>query len=557
MQIKAAQGLARILKAEGVRWVSTYPTCNVNNTLAEEGIPLIMMREERYAVGVADALSRVTNGKQVGVCSVMGSLNPAGIQMAYGALAQAYEDGSPVLCITDGLPAGAGSFPLYDISFGFRSVTKWIGHIDQPQRVPEFLRRAFTYLRSGRRCPVLITIPRNLGTYDDEQFPYLPVKGWRSAPDPDDVKAAVKALLLAKRPLLFVGEGIFYADATAELRTLAELAQLPVLTTLKGKSCFPESHPLSVGVRGEMAEHFLRSCDLVLGIGTSLTPGVFNHAIPEARNKTLILASVDEVDMNRGYPVTHALRGDGQLTLRALIDEVSAQTGGGVGENRALLDEIAAARSQFMAKYEPLLTSDERPINPYRVYGDLMKVLDPHNSFLTHDSGNTRDQLSTVYQAVIPHGFKGWGNVSTLGFGLAAALAAKLAYPARQCVNVTGDAGVSYMLGNLEALVRHKIGVTTIHINNGGFAGYGPGFWGPGHDPHTCVVSDHSVADMSESVRAMGYYAEHVDDPAGIIPALNRCLDQNACDRPAYLEVICSRYPVYGEWVTAPGTPAR
>jgi len=113
----------------------------VNNTLAEEGIPLIMMREERYAVAVADAFSRVTNGKQVGVCTVMGSLNPAGLQMAYGALAQAYEDGSPVLCITDGLPAGASSFPLYDISFGFRSVTKWIGHIDQPQRVPEFLRR--------------------------------------------------------------------------------------------------------------------------------------------------------------------------------------------------------------------------------------------------------------------------------------------------------------------------------------------------------------------------------------------------------------------------------
>ena len=123
MKVTAAQGLARILKTEGIPWVSTYPTCNVNNTLVEEGIPLIMMREERYAVALADAFSRITNGKQVGVCTVMGSLNPAGLQMAYGALAQAYEDGSPVLCITDGLPAGASSFPLYDISSGFRSVT--------------------------------------------------------------------------------------------------------------------------------------------------------------------------------------------------------------------------------------------------------------------------------------------------------------------------------------------------------------------------------------------------------------------------------------------------
>ncbi len=550
MKITAAQGLARILKAEGIPWVSSFPTCNVNNTLGEEGVPLIMMRDERYAVAVADAFSRVTNGKQIGVCTVMGSLNPAGLQMAYGALAQAYEDGSPVLCISDGVPAGAAGSPHYDIPFGFRSVTKWIGHIDQPQRVPEFLRRAFTYLRSGRRGPVLITIPRNLGSYEDEQFPYVPVKGWRSAPDPDDIKAATKALLAARRPLLLAGEGVFYADATAELRTLAELAQIPVLTTLKGKSCFPENHPFSVGVRGEMAAHFLRSCDLVLGVGTSLTPALFHHAIPDPRTKTIILATVDEMDLNRGYPVAHALRGDGKLTLQALMEEVSAQTGGGVKKNEALLEEIAATKSQFMTKYQPLLASNERPMNPYRVYGDLMKVLDPQNSFVTPDSGTTRDQLSTIYEASIPHGFMGWGNVSTLGFGLAAAVAAKLAYPSRQCVNVTGDAGVSYMLGNLEALVRHRIGVTTVHINNGGFAGYGPGFWGPGHDPYTCTVSDHSVADMSEAVKAMGYHTEHVNDPKEIIPALRRCLDQNACRRPAYLEVICSLYPVYGAWVT-------
>ncbi len=556
MKITAAQGLARILKAEGVPWVSSFPTCNVNNSLGEEGVPLIMMRDERYAVAVADGFSRVTNGKRIGVCTVMGSLNPAGLQMAYGALAQAYEDGSPVLCITDGLPAGAANSSLYDISFGFRSVTKWIGHIDQPQRTPEFLRRAFTYLRSGRRAPVLLTVPRNLGSYDDEQFPYLPVKGWRSAPDPEDVKAAVKALLAARRPLLLAGEGVFYADATAELGTLAELAQIPVLTTLKGKSCFPENHPLSVGVRGEMAAHFLRSCDLVLGVGTSLTPALFHHAIPDPRTKTIILATVDEMDLNRGYPASHALRGDGKLTLQALMDEFSAQTGGGVRKNEVLLEEIATTKSQFLTKYNPVLTSNERPINPYRVYGDLMKVLDAQNSFVTPDSGTTRDQLSTIYEATVPHGFMGWGNVSTLGFGLAAAVAAKLAYPSRQCVNVTGDAGVSYMLGNLEALVRHRIGVTTVHINNGGFAGYGPGFWGPGHDPYTCAVSNHSVADMSEAVKAMGYHTEHVDDPQEIIPALRRCLDQNACNRPAYLEVICSLYPVYGQWVTG-GNPVH
>jgi len=551
MRIAAANGLARILKAEGISWVSTFPVCCVNNALGQEGIPLIMMRDERYAVAVADAFSRVTGGKKIGVCTVMGGLNPAGLQMAYGALAQAFEDSSPVLCIADGVLPGAAGSTSYDITAGFSAITKWIGHVDLPHRVPECLRRAFTCLRTGRPGPVLVTVPRQLGEYDEEEYPYTPVKGWRWAPDPDDVKAAVEALLAAKKPLLYAGEGVYYGDATDELLRLVELAQAPLLTTLKAKSAFPEDHPLSVGVRGELAAHFLRRCDLLLAIGTSLSPGHFRHVIPDAEDKTIVQCTVDTLDINRSYPVDYAVVGDAKLSLRALIDELSSRTGGGVEKNEELVAEIRAAKEKFMAEYRPLMESSDKPINPYRVYGDLMKTLDRNNSFVTHDSGNTRDQTSTIYESLIPRGYLGWGNVSTLGFGLAAAAAARLAYPERQCVNITGDAGVSYMMGNFEALVRYDIGVTTIHINNGGFAGYGPGFWGEGHDPYTCEVSGHSVADMSEAVRAVGYYAEDVTEPSEIIPALRRAFDENARSRPAYLEFICSQYPVFGSWVTA------
>ena len=107
MQVRAENGLARILKAEGVPWVSTFPTCCVNNALGQEGVPMLMMRDERYAAAVADAFSRVTCGKQIGVCTVMGGINPAGLHVAYSALAQAFEDSSPMLCIADGVPAGA------------------------------------------------------------------------------------------------------------------------------------------------------------------------------------------------------------------------------------------------------------------------------------------------------------------------------------------------------------------------------------------------------------------------------------------------------------------
>jgi acetolactate synthase-1/2/3 large subunit len=549
MKVKAANGLARILKTEGVPWVSTFPVCNVNNALGDEDLPMLMMRDERYAVAVADAFSRVTNGKKIGVCTVMGGINAAGLQMAYGALAQAFEDSSPVLCIADGVPIGASGNTHYDITLGFKAITKWIGHIDQPQRVPEFMQRAFTYLRTGRRGPVLITLPRGMGDYEEDVYPYAPVKGWRWAPDPDDVKAAVKALLSAKNPLIYVGEGVFYADAAKELLEFVELAQTPVVTTLKAKSAFPENHPLSVGVRGEAADHFLHACDLIFAIGSSLSPGRFSHAIPDAENKRIVQCTVDERDINKSYTVDCAVIGDAKLTLQSLINDLSSQTGAGTRKNQDLLNGIKAAKEKLMEAYRPAMESDEAPINPYRVYGDLMKTIDPNNSFVTHDSGNTRDQISTVYEAVIPHGFSGWGNVSTLGFGLAAAMAAKLAYPDRQCVNITGDAGVSYMMGNFESLVRYKIGVTTIHINNGSFAGYGPGFWGNGHDPYTCEVLDHSVADMSESIKRMGYHAEDVTEPSEIIPALKRALNENAQGRPVYLEFICSQYPVFGKWI--------
>jgi acetolactate synthase-1/2/3 large subunit len=551
MKIKAADGVARMLKAEGVSWVSTFPTCGVNNAIGDAGLRLLMMRDEHYAVALADALSRVTGGKRIGVCTTMGGEYAAGLQMAYGSLAQAFEDSSPLLCITDGVPIGASGKPHYDMTLGFAAVTKWIGHISRPERVPEFMRRAFTYLRTGRPGPVLLTIPRDVCAqeYDADDAVYKPVKGWKSAPDPDDVKATVKALLAAENPLLFVGEGIFYGDATAELLQFAELAQIPVLTSLKGKSAFPENHPLSVGVRGELATHFLLNCDLLLAIGTDLHTGPFSQTIPDARHKHIIQSAVDELDINLEYQVEHALVGYPKFTLQALIQELSAQTGGGIRVDEELVDEIKVVKERFLSKYRPLMESNDVPINPYRVYGDLMKVLDPENSFVTHDSGNTRDQTSTIYEARIPRGFLGWGKVTTLGFGLAAAMAAKLAFPERQCVNITGDAGVGYMMGNFEALVRYNIGVTTIHINNGGFGGYGPGFWGQGHSPYTSEVTDHSVADMSKAVAAMGYYAEDVTEPSHIIPALKRAFEESAHGRPAYLEVLCCKYPVYGQFI--------
>ncbi len=554
--VSAANGLAQILKAEGTQFVSLFPSCRLNNALGEEGVPLIMMRDERYGVALADAFSRLSNGRKFGICTLQGGINAAGLEYATGAICQAFEDSSPILCLTDATPAGQTGNSHFKADRLFANITKWTATIDDAKCVPEFMARAFTHLRTGRPGPVLLQVPSNLGDYDDSQYPYQPVEAWKSQADPDAVRTVVKAILKAKKPLLYVGQGVFYADACAELLEFAEIAQLPVITTLKAKSTFPENHPLSVGTRGEPAEHFLKSCDLLFSLGSSISPNRFSHAIPDPKIKTIIQSTIDTLDLNKSYRIEHALIGDAKLVLRQLIQEVAAQTVGGVKPNQDLMKEITGLKRQMWEKYLPALTSDEVPINPYRVYYDLMNTLDPRNSFVNGESGSPRDQLSTIYSALVPHGFMGWGNVSTLGFSLAAAMGARLVYPERTCVAVAGDAAMGYILGNLEVPVRYGLGVTVIHINNSGFAGYGPGFWGAGQDPYTHQVSPANVTNMAKAVAGIGLHSERVEDPKEITSALRRAFDENAHNRSAFIEVICSQYPVWGVWagMSAKGT---
>ena len=549
MTINVATGIARILKQEGVEWVSTFPVCHVNNALGQEGIPMVMMRDDRYAVALADAFSRINAGSKNGVCTFQGGVNAAGLQVAYAGMAQAYEDGSPVLCITDGVPIGASENSQFDVTSSLKSVSKWYGYVDKPDRLPEFMRRAFTMLRTGRPGPVVLAIPDAGGLYDETADPYVPIKGWKSAPDPEDVAKAIELLLSARNPLIYAGEGVIYAGASAELTSFAELANTPVISTLKAKGAFPENNPLFVGVRGDQVDEYLAKSDLILAIGSSLSPGRFSHGIPDAANKTIIHCTVDELHVNKTYATAVALIGDARFALQALEKELSDKTSGNGRAPGSVAAEVKSSRDSAMVQYREAMASTDKPINPYRVYAGLMEVLAPLNSFVTHESGNTRDQLSTVYDTLIPRGFLGWGNVSSLGFSLAATIAAKISFPQKYCVAVTGEAGLGYMMGNLEVPLRQKMGITVVHVSNGGFAGYGPGFWGDGHDPFTHKVLGNDEVDMSQVIGALGYHTERVTEPSEVGPALKRAMAANDANQPAYIEFICSQYPIYGRWV--------
>ena len=549
MTIDVGTGLARILKQEGIEWVSTFPVCQVNNALGREGVPLVMMRDDRYAVAVADATSRISGGARIGVCTFQGGVNAAGLQVAFAGMAQAFEDGSPVLCITDGIPAGATENSQFDVTSALKTVSKWYGHLDKPERLPEFMRRAFTMLRTGRPGPVVIAIPDSHAQYDETADPYIPVKGSKFAPDPADVAAAVELLLKAEKPLIYAGEGVIYAGASAELKEFVELANTPVISTLKAKGAFPEDHPLFVGVRGDQVNHYLDECDLLFAVGSSLSPGRFSHGIPGAVNKTIVHCTIDELHVNKTYPTAQAVIGDAKFALQALTAEMSAKTSSNGRPAGNVAAEVKSVRDSAMVKYREAMASTEKPINPYKVYAGLMEALDPHKSFVTHESGNTRDQLSTVYDTLVPRAFLGWGNVSSLGFSFAATIAAKLSFPEKQCVAVTGEAGLGYMLGQLEVALRQKIGITVVHVSNGGFAGYGPGFWGDGHDPFTHKVLGYDEVDMSKVIGEMGYHTERVTEASDVVLALQRAFSANESGQPAYIEFICSQFPVYGGWV--------
>ncbi|MDQ1280576.1 MAG: hypothetical protein QG670_1839 [Thermoproteota archaeon] len=549
------EGIIEILKKEGTEFLSVMPVGNITRQSTERKLRIIMMRTERFAVGLADGYSRASNGKKIGVFNVQGGAFPVGSEIAQGAVAQAFEDSSPILGIMNGPTLSQLGQNRFDITRQYSGITKWAAYIPESLRIPEFMRRAFTYLRTGRRGPVILECSGgtagNWVDYDDEKYSYEPVKGWRYQGDPRDVEVAVRALLAAKSPVIYAGQGIFYADACNELVEFAELVQVPVVTTLLAKSVFPEDHPLSVGVSGLPAEHYLGGADTVLGIGESLSPGDFKHYF-NGLDKIIIQSDIDERDINTRYKVAHAIVGDAKLIMQQLIEEAKKQAvSRGVRKDEGLLEEIRSLKTKKMEKYKAAIESNEKPINPYRVYWDLMNTIDRKNSVISHDAGNTRDQLRTIYEAIIPRGFIGWGNCSSLGFGLSAAAGAKLAYPERQCMHVAGDASIMYQMGNFEALVREGIAITTIHINNNGFGGYGPGFWGPGHNPETSAVTPFSTLSTSRMAEALGEYAERVDEPDEIVPAIKRAIKVNNSGKPALLEFICSQYPVYDGWMRA------
>ena len=530
--MNSASAVASILKAEQVQYLFCFPVNPLIDECARLDIRSIVGRTERTLVNMADAYSRVNNGRKIGVVAVQ---HGPGAENAYAGVAQAYSDGSPVLFLPGGNPLElVGLPPNYDAAAAFRAISKWSARIAAPRRVPPFLRRAFSLMRNGRPGPVVLELPIDVAFEEVEAFTYKPAVTVRSEGDPADVRVALKMLLAAERPVLHVGQGVLWAEAWDELRELAELLCLPVMTTLTGKSAFPEDHPLALGAGGNsttgMVGHFLKSSDLVFGVGCSFTSTPFGTAIPP--HKTIVHVTRDEGDLNKDVGVDHAVLGDAKLVLRQLIDEAKRQ--GVKRHSEALVAEIARVKQAWLAHWMPKLSSDEVPINPYRVVRELSRATDHAQTILTHDSGMPRDQLVPFWEATAPRGYLGWGKSTQLGSSLGFALGAKLARPEKLSVHFLGDTAFGMCGMDLETAAREKLPTLTILLNNGLMGGY---------DKYIPVASEKYQArfhsgNYSKLAEGLGVSAQQVRHPGELASAIAKAIETTKAGTPAMIEVF-------------------
>ena len=537
--MNVAQAVAHVLKKEGVEYLFAYPVNPLIETAAELDIRTVIVRQERIGLHMADAMSRLTSGRKIGVfCMQSGP----GTENAYGGVAQAFGESVPIVVLPMGYRRKVAQLsPNFHAYLNFQHITKSCEYLVLPDSVSEVMRRAFTQVKNGRPGPALVEFPTDiLGEEVPGPFDYRPTPSVRVGPDPDAVRDAAEALVAAERPVIYAGQGVHYAEAWSELKQLAELLEAPVTTSLDGKSAFPENHPLSLGNGGrsmpEPVHVFVQNADVIFGIGCSFTRTNFGLTMPEG--KTYIHATLDPGDINKDVACHYPIVGDASLTLRALIDEVSDRLKQKPrGRYEGVVTEIQAIRQRWMNAWMPKLKDASTPFSPYRVISDMIDTVDIDRTIITHDAGSPRDQLTPFWPSTTPLSYIGWGKTTQLGYGLGLAMGAKLAHPDRLCINVWGDAAIGFTGMDFETAVRERIPILSVLFNNHSMAIEIP-VMPTSQAKYGATDISGNYAMMAE---AFGGYGERVESPDEIIPALKRGIRKTEEGVPALLEFMTSK----------------
>lgn len=532
-----ADRIAELLEREGAEFVVGFPENRLINSAALRGIRPIITRTERVAVNIADGFARATNGE--GLLPCVTQYGP-GAESAFGAVAQAFGDRSPILLLPGEHTIDAqDSEPNFRTEQAYRNVTRWSATLNDAARGPEVFRRAFKALRGVRNGPVLVAIANDVlnGDAGDADWGVRTSLPRLAQAAPEDVGETARRLMAASDPVIVAGQGVLYAGASDQLVALAERTGIPVATTLNGKSAFPEDHPLALGTasrtRPATVDRFFERADVILGIGTSFSRSLYITPMPAGA----VLGQIvdDRRDLASGYEIAFGCIGDARLVLEQLLEVVDRAD----ANPRRAADDVARIRETFLADWMPRLTSDASPVSPYRVVWELMQVVDRSRTVVTHDAGHPRDQIIPFYESIVPRGYLGWGKSTQLGTGLGLAMGARLARPDSLAVNIMGDSAFGMVGMDLETAVRARIPILTIVMNNGLMGGYGE--WMP--DAVERYGSNQVGGDYAAIGAALGAYAERASEPAELRTALERCIASVEDGRAALLEVLTHEEP--------------
>ncbi len=536
--MNVSEAIGKVLKAEGVDVLFAYPVNPIIEAAAAEGIRTVIVRQERIGLHMADAYSRLSSGERIGVFCMQ---HGPGAENAFGGVAQAHSESVPILVMPGGYPRRvANYYPNFNATRNMRGVTKWAEPLTMGKALPEVMRRAFFQLRNGRPGPVLVEVPLDVFREEvPDNWRYQPSYKTRSGPDPEAVAEAAAVLAKAERPVIYAGQGVHYARAWDELKALAEAWNIPVTTSIEGKSAFPENHPLSLGSGGRSnprpVKAFLNEADVILGVGCSFA--LTGFGVPMPRGRTIIHATLDPMDLNKDVPAQHGLIGDAKLTLAALADAMEAHSPAPAEARAGVSGRIASLRKAWLGEWWPKLTHNQAPINPYRVIWELNALVDKDSVIITHDAGSPRDQLTPFWEATAPLSYIGWGKTTQLGYGLGLAMGAKLAHPEKLCINVWGDAAIGFTGMDFETAARERIPILSILFNNFSMAIEIPIMPVSQEKYGATDISGH-YADMA---KAFGGYGERVRDPNDIQAALKRGIKATESGQPALLEFITGK----------------
>jgi acetolactate synthase I/II/III large subunit len=539
-----AEVIADMLAGYGVSHVFMVPAV-LRRTFVEmerrTSIARIHCHGEKSAAYMADGYARASGKPGVCMAQVIGALNLA------AGLRDAYLAHSPVIAITGGRDPKTKFRKVYqeiDDVPAFEPVTKLNATVDDITRAPDMLRQAFRVATTGAPGPVHLQFRGNEGQLDAEegeleplvetQFSHVPP--FRPQPQAEHVQAALALLQKAERPIFIAGGGVRASRAGRELVQLAEALQIPVATSLNGKDTIAGVHPLSIGVVGsysrECANRAVNRADLVCFIGSE-TGGMTTHfwAVPKIGTPAIQI-DIEPESLGRNYPLQASVLGDAKAVLAAMLAQADKSS---AAKRAAWVKEIGALKSEWYAKYKPMLESDAVPINPARICHELTQHV-PDDAIVIVDTGHAGMWMGGMYdlrkdtQSYIR-------SAGHLGWAFCAGIGAKAACPERPVVVFTGDAGFWYHIGELETQVRWSIPSVTLVNNNGGGNQSKRGFdrvYGGESNNRSRELWTYKPMNFAKIAEDIGALGIRVEKPAEIGPALAKAI---ASKRPAVIDV--------------------